>query len=144
MFFYGKYSFVLASSKTPYKFANRLIIYRSIFNICILFSDKQTMMAPSKSPTNSPNFLITGVDETDNFSGLNAGEITRYISFNANSNFIIFVTGTVKSQCSSLSDGESYECFGENVDPNSEGVELVLGPHNSTMIGYELIIFKIL
>lgn len=35
------------------------------------------MMAPSKSPSNSPNFLITGADEADNFCPLNAGEILK-------------------------------------------------------------------
>lgn len=43
-------------------------------------------------------------------------------------------TDAPKSQCSSLSDGESFECFGENDAPDSGGVDLVLAPHNSTML----------
>uniref|UniRef100_A0A8W7Q0V4 Uncharacterized protein n=1 Tax=Anopheles coluzzii TaxID=1518534 RepID=A0A8W7Q0V4_ANOCL len=43
-----------------------------------------------------------------------------------------------KSQCSSLSDGESFECYGDNDISISEtgGVDLELAPHlNSTTVG---------
>uniref|UniRef100_A0A182V411 Uncharacterized protein n=1 Tax=Anopheles merus TaxID=30066 RepID=A0A182V411_ANOME len=44
-----------------------------------------------------------------------------------------------KSQCSSLSDGESFECYGDNDISISEtgGVDLELAPHlNSTTVGH--------
>uniref|UniRef100_A0AAG5DRV6 FIP-RBD domain-containing protein n=1 Tax=Anopheles atroparvus TaxID=41427 RepID=A0AAG5DRV6_ANOAO len=82
------------------------------------------MMAPSpskSSKTQHPSFLITA-DSVD----------TSPVPSSPPS------TDAPKSQCSSLSDGESFECYGDNDISISEagGVDLELAPHlNSTTIG---------
>uniref|UniRef100_A0A182K2I7 Uncharacterized protein n=1 Tax=Anopheles christyi TaxID=43041 RepID=A0A182K2I7_9DIPT len=82
------------------------------------------MMAPSpskSSKTQHPSFLIT-TDSVD----------TSPVPSSPPS------TDAPKSQCSSLSDGESFECYGDNDISISEtcGVDLELAPHlNSTTVG---------
>ncbi|XP_050067207.1 rab11 family-interacting protein 4B isoform X17 [Anopheles maculipalpis] len=82
------------------------------------------MMAPSpskSSKTQHPSFLIT-TDSVD----------TSPVPSSPPS------TDAPKSQCSSLSDGESFECYGDNDISISEagGVDLELAPHlNSTAVG---------
>ncbi|XP_049299962.1 rab11 family-interacting protein 4B isoform X21 [Anopheles funestus] len=82
------------------------------------------MMAPSpskSSKTQHPSFLITA-DSVD----------TSPVPSSPPS------TDAPKSQCSSLSDGESFECYGDNDISISEagGVDLELAPHlNSTTVG---------
>uniref|UniRef100_A0A182X853 Uncharacterized protein n=1 Tax=Anopheles quadriannulatus TaxID=34691 RepID=A0A182X853_ANOQN len=82
------------------------------------------MMAPSpskSSKTQHPSFLIT----TDSVG-------TSPVPSSPPS------TDAPKSQCSSLSDGESFECYGDNDISISEtgGVDLELAPHlNSTTVG---------
>ncbi|XP_052891767.1 rab11 family-interacting protein 4A isoform X3 [Anopheles moucheti] len=81
------------------------------------------MMAPSpskSSKTQHPSFLITA-DSVD----------TSPVPSSPPS------TDAPKSQCSSLSDGESFECYGDNDISISEagGVDLELAPHlNSTTV----------
>uniref|UniRef100_A0A182Q617 Uncharacterized protein n=1 Tax=Anopheles farauti TaxID=69004 RepID=A0A182Q617_9DIPT len=82
------------------------------------------MMAPSpskSSKTQHPSFLIT------------TGSVdTSPVPSSPPS------TEAPKSQCSSLSDGESFECYGDNDISISEngGVDLELAPHlNSTLAG---------
>ncbi|XP_049299935.1 rab11 family-interacting protein 4B isoform X4 [Anopheles funestus] len=83
------------------------------------------MMAPSpskSSKTQHPSFLITA-DSVD----------TSPVPSSPPS------TDAPKSQCSSLSDGESFECYGDNDISISEagGVDLELAPHlNSTTVGH--------
>ncbi|XP_040170506.1 rab11 family-interacting protein 4B isoform X11 [Anopheles arabiensis] len=83
------------------------------------------MMAPSpskSSKTQHPSFLIT----TDSVG-------TSPVPSSPPS------TDAPKSQCSSLSDGESFECYGDNDISISEtgGVDLELAPHlNSTTVGH--------
>uniref|UniRef100_A0A182MAM3 Uncharacterized protein n=1 Tax=Anopheles culicifacies TaxID=139723 RepID=A0A182MAM3_9DIPT len=83
------------------------------------------MMAPSpskSSKTQHPSFLITA-DSVD----------TSPVPSSPPS------TDAPKSQCSSLSDGESFECYGDNDISISEagGVDLELAPHlNSTIVGH--------
>ncbi|XP_050067199.1 rab11 family-interacting protein 4B isoform X10 [Anopheles maculipalpis] len=83
------------------------------------------MMAPSpskSSKTQHPSFLIT-TDSVD----------TSPVPSSPPS------TDAPKSQCSSLSDGESFECYGDNDISISEagGVDLELAPHlNSTAVGH--------
>lgn len=80
------------------------------------------MMAPSpsKSPTAAPppaSFILSVSDDTSpTTSSLPS-------------------TDAPKSQCSSLSDGESFECFGENDTPDhsNNGVDLVLAPQNVSL-----------
>ncbi|XP_058125932.1 rab11 family-interacting protein 4 isoform X4 [Anopheles coustani] len=82
------------------------------------------MMAPSpskSSKTQHPSFLIT-TDSVDSSPVPSSPPSTD----------------APKSQCSSLSDGESFECYGDNDISISEagGVDLELAPHlNSTTIG---------
>ncbi|XP_035893197.1 rab11 family-interacting protein 4B isoform X9 [Anopheles stephensi] len=82
------------------------------------------MMAPSpskSSKTQHPSFLIT-TSSVD----------TSPVPSSPPS------TDAPKSQCSSLSDGESFECYGDNDISISEagGVDLELAPHlNSTTVG---------
>ncbi|XP_052891782.1 rab11 family-interacting protein 4B isoform X11 [Anopheles moucheti] len=83
------------------------------------------MMAPSpskSSKTQHPSFLITA-DSVD----------TSPVPSSPPS------TDAPKSQCSSLSDGESFECYGDNDISISEagGVDLELAPHlNSTTVAH--------
>ncbi|XP_058173823.1 rab11 family-interacting protein 4B isoform X6 [Anopheles ziemanni] len=83
------------------------------------------MMAPSpskSSKTQHPSFLIT-TDSVDSSPVPSSPPSTD----------------APKSQCSSLSDGESFECYGDNDISISEagGVDLELAPHlNSTTIGH--------
>ncbi|XP_035893202.1 rab11 family-interacting protein 4B isoform X13 [Anopheles stephensi] len=83
------------------------------------------MMAPSpskSSKTQHPSFLIT-TSSVD----------TSPVPSSPPS------TDAPKSQCSSLSDGESFECYGDNDISISEagGVDLELAPHlNSTTVGH--------
>ncbi|GAB0087907.1 Peptidyl-prolyl cis-trans isomerase [Sergentomyia squamirostris] len=80
------------------------------------------MMSPSPSVVKStkhqrPTFLIsvTG-DEVD----------SSPVSSSSPS------TDAPKSQCSSLSEGESFECYGENEILDGGGVDLELTPHVAT------------
>lgn len=79
-------------------------------------------MAPSpskSSKTQHPSFLIT-TDSVD----------TSPVPSSPPS------TDAPKSQCSSLSDGESFECYGDNDISEAGGVDLELAPHlNSTTVG---------
>ncbi|XP_050098745.1 rab11 family-interacting protein 4B isoform X5 [Anopheles aquasalis] len=80
------------------------------------------MMAPSpskSSKTQHPSFLIT----TDSVGSSPVPSSPPS-------------TDAPKSQCSSLSDGESFECYGDISISEGGGVDLELAPHlNSTTIG---------
>ncbi|XP_058065540.1 uncharacterized protein LOC131215171 [Anopheles bellator] len=80
------------------------------------------MMAPSpskSSKTQHPAFLIT-TDSVDSSPVPSSPPSTD----------------APKSQCSSLSDGESFECYGDISISEAGGVDLELAPHlNSTTIG---------
>ncbi|XP_037041631.1 rab11 family-interacting protein 4B isoform X4 [Bradysia coprophila] len=79
------------------------------------------MMAPmpSKSPAKRPAFMLS-VTETDSASSASMSTPTSS-------------SDAPKSQCSSLSDGESFEGFGENYNQEG-GIDLELAPPHSTQI----------
>ncbi|KXJ68743.1 hypothetical protein RP20_CCG001963 [Aedes albopictus] len=126
--FPGCYDLIVIFTLVVDKFVSlvAVIVCRSIFAEIDGAGDEDStngMMAPSpskSSKTQHPSFIITA-DSVDSSPVPSSPPSTD----------------APKSQCSSLSDGESFECYGENDNSISEngGVDLELAPTlNSTPI----------